>query len=235
VKTYTSYVALLALTLAIPAWGASTVTSYSGDIGFVTTPPSSLVPGASENNLKALLFMEDTNLSFASAITVDATAPGLYKSKASLTPGSIAAGTPLSDTYIHADPVTSGTTFTGSVTFNTDILGLIVTTNDLFATDSLLGVHGTNYGPSTNPRGLELSPSQDYFSISANLRTLTFTLKTWDYTDDIRVITAGNFASTSSALSAAQSPVPEPGAIALIGLGLGLIAVGARRQRRMTR
>ncbi|HEY4085464.1 MAG TPA: PEP-CTERM sorting domain-containing protein [Bryobacteraceae bacterium] len=234
-KSNNAYIALLALILSVPAWAGSTVSSYSGDIGFINTPPSSLVPGAVENDLKALLFMEDSDLSFASAITVNATAPGLYQSKASLTPGSIAAGTRISDTYIHADPVTSGTIFTGSVTFNTDILGLIVTTNDLFASDSFLGVTGTNYGGSTTPRGLELSPTQDYFSISSNLRTLTFTLKTWAYTDDIRVITAGNFASTFGASSAAQSPVPEPGTIALIGLGLGLIAVGARRRRRSGR
>jgi len=228
VKSNRAHIALLALTLSVPAWGGSTVTSYSGNIGFINTPPSSLVPGAIENNLKALLFMEDSDLSFASAITVDATAPGVYKSKASLTPGSIAAGTLVSGAYIHADPVTSGTTFTGSVTFNTDILGLIVTTNDLFASDSLLGVPGTNYGSSTTPRGLELSPTQDYFSISANLRTLTFTLKTWGYTDDIRILTAGTFAGTTGA----QSPVPEPGTLALIGLGMSLIAVGARRRRR---
>ncbi len=233
-KSHKTRIALLAAALAIPAWCGSTVTSYSGDIGFINTPPSSLVPGAVENNLKALLFMEDTDLSFARAITVDATAPGLYQSKASLTPGSIAAGTPVSDTYIHADPVTSGTIFTGSVTFNSDILGLIVTSSDLFAGDAFLGVAGTNYGP-LNPRGLELSPLQDYFSISANLRTLTFTLKTWAYTDDIRVITAGSFPGTTGALSAAQSPVPEPGTIALIGLGLVFVAAGSRRRRRNAR
>jgi hypothetical protein len=126
VKSYKSRILLLALTLSVPAWCGSTVSSYSGNIGFINTPPSSLMPGAVENNLKALLFMEDTDLTFASAITVDATAPGVYQSKASLTPGSIAAGTPISDAYIHADPVTSGTTFTGSVTFNSNILGLIV-------------------------------------------------------------------------------------------------------------
>jgi hypothetical protein len=116
VKSYKIVIALLALTLAAPAWCGSTVSSYSGNIGFIDTHPSSLVPGAVENNLKALLFMEDSDLSFASAITVDTTAPGVYKSKASLTPGSIAAGRLVSAAYIHADPVTSGTTFTGSVT-----------------------------------------------------------------------------------------------------------------------
>jgi hypothetical protein len=230
VRTNKANPILLALTLSLPAWCGSTVTTYSGDIGFINTAPSSLVPGAVENNLKALLFMEDTDLSFDSAITVNATAPGLYKSKASLTPGSIAAGTLVSDTYIHADPVTSGTKFTGSVTFDSNILGVIVTTNDLFATDALLGVTGTNYGNVT-PRGLELNPLQDYFSISTDLRTLTFTLTTWGWTDDIRVLTAGASSGTSAAQPPPASATPEPGTLALIGLGLGCVVIGARRRR----
>jgi hypothetical protein len=225
---------LLAVTLSLPAWCGSTVSSYTGDIGFINTPPSSLVPGAVENNLQALLFMEDTDLSFASAITVDATAPGSYSSKASLTPGSIAAGAFVSDTYIHADPITSGTIFNGSVTFNSDILGVIVTTNSLFATDALLGLTATDYGHAPSPRGLELSPLQDYFSISADLRTLNFTMRTWPYTDDVRVITAAAFPDSTGAQHP-PSAAPEPGTLILIGLGLGFIAIGVRRRRQSTR
>ncbi|HVW11557.1 MAG TPA: PEP-CTERM sorting domain-containing protein [Bryobacteraceae bacterium] len=226
-KSHILILTVAAFAITAPAWGGSTVSSYSGDVGFINTPPDSLVPGADENDLKALLFMEDTNLVFASAITVDATAPGLYQSKASLTPGSIAAGTLISDTYLHADPVTSGTTFTGSVTFSSDILGVIATSSDLVATDPLLGVSGTTYGSIHDAPGLELSPSQDYFSISPDLRTLTFSVKTWNFTDDLRVITAGSLTATAGA----QSAVPEPGTIPLIALGLGLIAIGVRRHR----
>ena len=39
-----------------------------------------------------MLFMEETDMTFASDITVDASAPGTYTSKAGRTPGVIAAG-----------------------------------------------------------------------------------------------------------------------------------------------
>lgn len=226
--------ALIALfAVALPGWCGSTVTSYSGDIGFTNTPPSSLVPGAIENNLKALLFIEDTDLVFASAITVDATAAGIYKSKTSLTRGSIAAGTLVSSTYLHADPVTSGTTFSGSITFTNDILGVVALAADLSKSDALLGIGGTNYGIS-GTRGFELNPLQDYFSISSDLRTLNFTAKTWGYTDDLRVITAGTVTGTTGA-QPAPGTVPEPGTVALVGLGLSAVALSAHRRRQSTR
>jgi hypothetical protein len=221
------------LAVALPGWCGSTVASYSGNIGFVNTPPSSLVPGAVENNLKALLFIEDTDLVFASAITVDATTPGLYKTKTSLTPGSIAAGTRVSSTYLHADPVTSGTTFSGSITFTNDILGVVALAADLSKSDTFLGVSGTNYGTSVT-RGFEVNPLQDYFSISSDLRTLNFTAKTWGYTDDLRIITAGTITGTTGA-QPAPGTVPEPGTLALIGLGLSAVAVSAHRRRQSTR
>jgi hypothetical protein len=225
--------AVLAAAIALPAWSGSTVSSYSGDIGFINIPPSSLVPGAVENNLKALLFIEETDLVFASAITYNANAAGLYSSRTSLTPGRIAAGTPVSSTYIHADPVTSGTTFTGSVTFSSDILGVVAIGNDLFRSDDMLGLDGTNYG-NAGPRGLELSLSQDYFSISSDLRTLNFHLKTWGFTDDIRVLTAGAIMGTTGA-QPSPNTVPEPGTVVLLAFGLGFVAIGARRRHQRTR
>lgn len=225
--------AVLSLTLSLPGWSGSTVSSYSGDIGFIDHPPSSLVPGAVENNLRSFLFIEDDNLVFSSAITYNANAAGLYRSQSSLTPGSIAAGTPVSNTCIHADPVTPGTVFSGAVTFTSDILGVITASNDLFKSDALLGSGGTNYGTS-GPRGLELNPAQDYFSISSDLRTLSFNLRTWGFTDDIRVLTAGTVTGTTGA-QPAPSAVPEPGTIVMLGLGLGTVAIGARRRPRSIR
>jgi hypothetical protein len=219
-------VSLLALTLAIPGWCGSTINSYSGDIGFISAPPSSLVPGAVESDLKALLFMEQSDTLFASAITVDATRAGIYNTKASLTPGTIAAGTIMSDFYLHADPITSGTSFTGAVTFNSNILGVIATGPGLFATDAFLGADDIVYRSSKGTRGgFELSATQDQFAISSDLRTLTFSVKTWGLTDDLRILTQGSLPSTTGAVT----PVPEPGALNLFALGLGFIAIGARR------
>ncbi len=80
----------------------------------------------------------------------------------------------VSDLYFDADPTqTAGTEFVGSITFSTDILGVIVLSATLNATDSILGLVSVSYPETDAGRGLELT-NQDSFSISADLRTVTF-------------------------------------------------------------
>jgi len=125
----------------------------------------------------------------------------------------IAAGTEISSEYVFFDP---GPTqhLTGTVTFGTDVLGVITSTKDLAASD-FLGAPGVNYLDPAN-RGLEAG---DSVTISApNQITVDFTASSpGDY---IRVITAGP-----------APAVPEPGTLGFVASGMIGLVLLRRRQR----
>ncbi len=133
----------------------------------------------------------------------------------------ISAGTTVSSYLLHFDPVgspTVGLISTGSITFDTDILGLIFTGTALGNTDGVLGSATTTYTGTFN-RALELvSPppgTADIVTISADRRTLTFSLQTSTGQDHLRVVTAA---------------VPEPNPALLLGMGVCCLLV-LRRMR----
>lgn len=205
--------------LALSSVQASIVTTT----GVLLIPaPSSIVANtaAIENNTLASVFNELQNVALLQAAHVDATTNGIFNSVASLTPGSIAAGTLVSSYYLHADPVgSSGTVFTyrGTVTFDADILGVSALNAQLLATN-FLGAPGTTYPNSSNVNGLDYGDGTlDSFTISGDRRTLSFVLQAWAGADALRVITAGN-------------AVPEPGALGLAFAALGVLALTRRRR-----
>jgi len=228
---YAPVACLLAFSTA-PAWGDAIILSTTGDIQ-TGTLTGSLLPGAQENQSDDVISLEQSSLSLQSGLAVDATASGVYNTVAGLTPGLIAAGTVISDTYFHSDPVlSSGTLFTGSITFSQNILGVISETSTLDATDSVLGAPGVVYAENDRARGLELAPSEDQFTISADLRTLSFSVMTWGNIDDLRVITAGVEGATATT-QMAPSATPEPDTMAILGIGLVAVSLLRKRQRRI--
>src|SRR5258708_13127474 len=116
----------------------------------------------------------------------DATAVGTYSSVASLTPGTISAGTLVDSYYLHADPVGAsqnvGQLEAGEVTFPTNVLGLIVLDPGLSASDAAVGAPGTSYPP--GGRALELGSPTDTAILSPNRRTVPLTLPISTPTDD---------------------------------------------------
>lgn len=126
--------------------------------------------------------------------------------------GVITAGTTVSSHYIFFDPLTS-TSLLGDVVFDSNILGVITTTNKLLPSDSELGAPGVTY---LNPlsRGLE---ANDLLTISA-LNSIHVDWHASSPGDFVRVITAA-------------SAVPVPAAIWLMGSGiLGLIGVSRSKK-----
>lgn len=216
---------LLACLLATSS--ALALTSVQAGIVSVTgaalqmAPPGSVVPNAGiESFTHAAVFNERQNVLLAQAAQVDVTTTGFFDALADLTPGPIAVGTLVSSYYLHADPVgSSGTTYTyiGSITFDSDILGVAALNTQLVGTNSL-GAPGTTYPNAGNVNGVDFPDGTDTLTVSANRRTLSFRLVAWAGSDAVRVITAGN-------------AVPEPSALALVFAALGALALTRPRSR----
>jgi hypothetical protein len=214
--------ALLLLVAGAPASGGILLTS--GAVQVTSPPPADVTNGALTSNTVVRVFAEQLGLTLGSDLTVNITTPGTYTG--SLTPGAILAGTVVDSYFLHADPASSSTTaYSGSVTFDTDVLGLIVLDNRLDNTDAVLGRPGTLYPTGFNGRGLELGSTQDQITLSADRRTVSFSWHAAVAMDSVRVVTA----ATSAAVPA--TAVPAPGGLALAAAG-ALALLGYRRLRR---
>ena len=107
------------------------IISTTGQINVLPTPPASVVMGHLQSNANIFAFTEQTDLKLSGAVAVDITSPGTYNSNASLTPGSISAGTLVDSYFLHSDPVNNNTMYDASVTFSTPILGVVVLSTSL--------------------------------------------------------------------------------------------------------
>ncbi len=203
---------LLHALAAVPA-DASLIT-FSGAVTPIAAPADARL-NQLESNTLAPLFTEVTNLILLSALTVDVTAPGTYSSDPATT-GSIPAGTAVDSYYLITDPVgadpDNNRNFVGSMTFSTDVLGVIVLDPRFASSNAIVGHPGTLY--SAAGIALELG-LPDVFTLSADRRNLSFNMTSAPAADNIRVI-------TSSTL------VPEPATWIMITTGL----VGIVRRRR---
>jgi len=131
----------------------------------------------------------------------------------------IPSGTTVASHYLFFDPAVPATV-TGTVTFDSEILGVITSTDTLFASDFLANTGVTYLNPVS--RGLE---SGDSLAITGE-NELTFTLTANTPGDYVRVITA--FSPTAEEEA---NPVPEPAGI--LGMaGAGLMLVGQRWRNR---
>lgn len=199
--------AVFALGLAASAQAA--ITGAGGDAVLGAAPASTLL-GALESNTIARAFNESASFTLATNLPVNATAPGVYTSNGSLTPGVIAAGTVVNSHYVYVDPIAGGpANYEGFVEFDQPILGVIVLRGDLNSSD-FLGAPGTTYGDN-GARGMELS-GNEAFTITLSQFRVNFRFNTTTATDDIRIITA----------------VPAPGAAATLGM---VLLAGLRRRR----
>lgn len=213
---------LTALTVALPAY--ADLIGSTGTVSVIAPPPSVVVNSGLESNTLTYFFTEQQNLVLPSDVAVDITTPGTYNSIASLTPGTVATGTDVDSYYLHTDPVGQPATpinYVGSVTFDTQILGVIVLDSEFNASNGVLGAAGTLY--SASEQGLELGPpggNNDSVVVSADGKTLSFNLGTSTEADDIRIITA--------------AAVPEPSAWILLLTCAGL-CVASRRRRQASR
>ena len=190
-------VALMTVTLPTSSL-AGVVETTSAVVDVTPAPPASVVLGATESDSQILLFTESTNVALPEPTEVDISLPGAYHfppdpATGLLTPATIAAGTCVNSYFLHFDRVTNVgfTRLTGSATFDLPIIGVIVLTSQLDASDATLGHPGTTYPIGTAAaRGLEF---EEVVTLSDDRRTLSVELEIplrHDNTfDQIRVIT----------------------------------------------
>jgi hypothetical protein len=198
------------------ATGFAAIISTTGQVSIISPPPSVVVNTGLLSNTTEFLFQETANFVLPSAVEVNATLPGTYNSNASLTPGSIPSGTDVDSYYLHSNSVdATNQSYSGSITFSTPVLGLIVLDAQFASSNGILGAPGTAY--SSSGQGYELG-SPDVISLSADRLTVTFSNSLSTASDDVRIITA--------------SPVPEPATVILSAIGLGWVAVLRRRRTR---
>ena len=213
---------LAASTLLVLTSAQAGIVAVSGAALQIAAPASAVANTSLESFTAAFVFNERQNVTLSQAVQVNITTTGSFSTIAHLTPGAISVGSLISSYYLHADPVgSSGTTyrFTGSVTFDSDILGIAGANAELVGSN-FLGALGTTYPNAGTVNGVDFADGTDSVTISSNRRTLDFSLLAWAGSDALRVITAGT----------AGSVVPEPGALGLVVAALGALTLTRRKR-----
>ncbi len=211
--------------LFISTSASASVIGTTGPIAQIAAPASVDV-NALESDTTVFLFEEQVAFILPTELSAEITSPTTVVSPGSgITPGTIAAGTAVDSFFLHADTATPDVPFIfdGSITFDREIIAVILFGSTLDASD-LLGAAGTVYpAPGSNPlRGIaEPGSSGDAVTLSGDRRTLTFTSRVTELLgvgqDQLRIVTQA-------------TAVPEPGTLWLIGLGLFSSALFRRRR-----
>ncbi len=179
--------AFVALGTVIAPGVSAVISGTSGQITDITPPACVQRTCGQGSNTTMDAWDEQQGVTLASNLSVDITQQGDYTSPVSGS-STIAAGTTVDSHYINSLRLanTGSTTLTGTLTFPTDILGIIVRHGPLTASD-VLGAPGTDYTNGSLSNGLELG-SGDELNFSGP-RTITLTSTETNGFDDVRIIT----------------------------------------------
>lgn len=181
------------------------ISASGGGVNHLASAPASVAHGALASDQHAFVFAERTDLTLAGALSVTVAEPGTYTSTSvepavPATGASIAAGTTVTSYFVHMDvpAAIANDTVTGTITFDSDVLGVILTNEGLDATDATLGAPGTTYATGDPSRRTVSGEKIDVVTISADRRTVQFTAYANNVSlDQFRVVTAGNAPDTS--------------------------------------
>lgn len=178
-------------------------------VPFTESNPDNTVGNDTFNDLNLYGFDEGQNINILNDLNVEVLADGMGGSSGA---GVIAAGTVVASHYIFFDPLNFVSQI-GTVTFDSDILGILTSVGSLNASDSLLNTGVTYLNPAL--RGLE---SGDNVSI-LSLKMIEVDWSASTPGDYVRVLTAFS-----------PSAVPVPAAIWLFGSAIvGLIGLKRRK------
>ena len=203
----------------------------------VIDPPTAVTLSSLEDDFLAKLFVEQQSVLLDRVLLVDVSVPGVVSTTGDLSPATLVDEV-VNSYLVHADPVGNGhpaRDYIGSITFEEEILGIMVTGGRLDESDLLLGSDVTGYIPPEYYRGIEgpgfrtQGPQiNDSVELMTDLRTIAFHFMTTEKLDQVRIITSATVEGTHSA-------VPEPSTIALLVAGLLLSIDFARRKINLRR
>lgn len=210
--------------LHLPVAGAITV---SGDVSWLPAPPASAARGDLVSATTTFAWAERSNVRVIDPLSVEVipflnNAAGVYDTDKrrvrQLWAGILAPGS-YNSTMLHAE--TTGkrkVVFSGSITFDTAIVGINFRNAGLHNSDGLFGAPDTLYPQGERQRRLELNGPNNWFSISADRQTFAFQTVVRRDLDQVRILTAPE-----------MTPVPVPAAAWFFGSSLLLLGWMTRR------
>ncbi len=209
--------------------GGNQALNISGSIADLGAPPPSVVFNQIESNTVIHGFVERENYVLPSAVSVNLNKPGYYTSFGS-NAGSIPAGTLVDCYYLLYDPVGStNATSSGTISFSSPILGLIVSTASLRDSDPILGSQGTNYPSNQSARGFENGAER--VELSEDMLTLDIVRFHSTFPGEhVRILTeSGGVGSGSYGVNGAIDPMQtRPGQILISEYGSSIIYPNAK-------
>jgi len=182
-------------------------------VPFTNSDPDNTVGNDTFEDPNLYGFDEGQNIDISVDLAVDILADGMGGSSGS---GIVPMGSTVASHYIFFDPAatTGGTTQVGTVSFDSDIFGIITSTSNLAASDFLINTGVTYLNPTL--RGLE---SGDSATITG-LQTITVDWRAGTPGDYIRVLT-----------DFSPGAVPIPASVWLFGSGLfGIVGIARRKK-----
>ena len=198
------------------------IISTSGSLIEIAAPDS-VLEGALESDSVSSIFAERQGVTLANDLDINIDAPGTFFGSTNPV-ATMLAGTRIDSYFLHIDPVGSPgfTTYSGSVTFDQDLLGLITFRTKLDDSDALLGLASVAYPTGQNSilRGvLDTTGRRDEITLSADRRTVNFDLQ----------VSQGNVEQMRFLLASSNAAVPEPATFTLFLAMAGIVTRIRRR------
>ena len=199
----------------------ATIDGVDGQIVQLATAPASVLFDGLSSDTTMFAFDEQQHVVLTAPLAVDFTQPGTYTLDTDLQPSTIPAGTVVNSQFVSSNETTKpcntcARQFEGTIHTDSDILGVILLSKTLDASD-FLGATGTLYPTGLPGRKLELNENQQDMVIEeVDRHTLVIHSEIrLQAADQVRVITQGDRAPVVSAGPAASGA--EGSAIALAG------------------